>query len=111
MGLHKLLRQDYFTDVTIKAGKREIKAHRLILSAASPYFEAMFMSGLREKDQEVVEIHSVKETHLHLLVEFIYSGEFNLILIIVITEFFYSSAAFCDVISPTRENDQNLILC
>ncbi|KAJ8039956.1 Actin-binding protein IPP [Holothuria leucospilota] len=75
MGLHKLLRQDYFTDVTIKAGKREIKAHRLILSAASPYFEAMFMSGLREKDQEVVEIHSVKETHLHLLVEFIYSGK------------------------------------
>ncbi|KAJ8039942.1 Actin-binding protein IPP [Holothuria leucospilota] len=74
-GLHKLLRQDYFTDVTIKAGKREIKAHRLILSAASPYFEAMFMSGLREKDQEVVEIHSVKETHLHLLVEFIYSGK------------------------------------
>lgn len=81
-GLHKLLRQDNFTDVTLKVGKREIRAHRLILSAASPYFEAMFMSGLREKDQEEVEIHSVDEKHLQLLVEFIYSGELNLLLII-----------------------------
>ncbi|XP_071836675.1 actin-binding protein IPP-like isoform X3 [Apostichopus japonicus] len=73
--LRCLLERSCFTDITLAVGKNRIQAHRLVLCAASPYFEAMFMSGLSETDQNVVEIHGVAERHLQLLLDFIYSGE------------------------------------
>lgn len=73
--LRHLLERNCFTDITLAVGKNQIQAHRIVLCAASPYFEAMFMSGLSESDQNVVEIHGVAELHLQLLMDFIYSGK------------------------------------
>ena len=35
-------------DITIRIGKRLFPAHKLLLVSCSPYFEAMFLSGLTE---------------------------------------------------------------
>ena len=38
--------RDQLTDVTVKVGDKEIRAHKLILAATIPYFQKMFCSGM-----------------------------------------------------------------
>lgn len=51
--------KNQFSDVGLVAGDSVIRAHRLVLAAASAYFHAMFTGGLVEQHQEFVEIHSI----------------------------------------------------
>ncbi|XP_066998261.1 actin-binding protein IPP [Anabrus simplex] len=66
-----------FCDVEIVAGDKILKAHRAVLSASSPYFQAMFTTGLAEEQLETVEIHSVDPHILQKLIDFIYTGVIN----------------------------------
>lgn len=71
-----LLRQNSkFCDVEIVAGSAVIKAHRSILSASSPYFQAMFASGLAEMEKDRIEIHYIEADILKMIIDFIYTGE------------------------------------
>ncbi|KAK2142576.1 hypothetical protein LSH36_938g00001 [Paralvinella palmiformis] len=73
------LRQNgVFTDVTLKADDKEITCHRVVLSAASPYFMAMFTSGLEESCADVVEIGGVDGTTLATIVDYIYSSDVDI---------------------------------
>ncbi|XP_033322034.1 actin-binding protein IPP [Megalopta genalis] len=66
--------KNQFSDVGLVAGSSIIRAHRSVLAAGSPYFNAMFTGGLVEEQQELVEIHSVSANILSILVDFIYTG-------------------------------------
>jgi hypothetical protein len=55
-------------------GGRRFGAHRLMLSAASDYFAAMFTSNLREATQEEIEMHDVDPDALWDLILFCYTG-------------------------------------
>ena len=44
--------RDQLTDVTVKVGDKEIRAHKLILAATIPYFQSMFCSGMVEVKKE-----------------------------------------------------------
>lgn len=61
-------------DVVLIAGPRRIPAHRLVLSAASDYFTAMFTSNVREATQDEVTLKDVDPEALSALVSFIYTG-------------------------------------
>lgn len=67
-----------FSDVGLVVGETVIRAHKSVLAASSAYFNAMFTGGLLEKQQDLVEMHSVSEKILSHLIEFIYSGNVNL---------------------------------
>ena len=43
-------------DVTIVVGSRRINAHKVVLSACSPYFKAMFTGEMTESRQQEVNI-------------------------------------------------------
>lgn len=62
-------------DVYICVGSREIPCHRNVLSAASPYFRAMFTSDMSESKQMKVTLHEVDAVAVSLLVNFAYTGK------------------------------------
>lgn len=55
-------------------GSHRIAAHRLVLSASSEYFAAMFNSGLRESSLSEVELQDVDPECLEQLVKYCYTG-------------------------------------
>ena len=63
-------------DVVLIAGTRRIPAHRLVLSAASDYFAAMFMNNVRESTMDEVEIKDVDPDALDSLIHYTYTGKF-----------------------------------
>lgn len=75
--------EDYYArgqlcDVTLVAGNRRIKAHRLVLSAASDYFAAMFTSPVLEATQEEVALRDMDSDALLTLVNYCYTGSLEL---------------------------------
>lgn len=61
-------------DVVLVVGERKIFAHRVILSACSPYFHAMFTGELAESRQTEVKIRDIDESAMELLIDFCYTA-------------------------------------
>lgn len=61
-------------DVLLLVGSRKICAHRVVLSACSPYFHAMFVGELIESRQREVVIRDIDEQAMELLVDFAYTS-------------------------------------
>ena len=73
-----LRRSKKLCDVTLIAQEERILAHKIVLAAASPYFKAMFTSGMREEDMSVIPLHGISPCTLSRLVEFAYTAEVNI---------------------------------
>jgi len=74
-----LLRQnESLCDVTLKIDTVSIKAHKVVLAAATPYFSAMFTNQMLESSLQEVTLQEVDSQCVNELVNFIY-GE-NLII-------------------------------
>merc|ERR1711915_906781 len=71
--LLNLLIEGKDSDVTFTIGDEKIKAHRLILSARSEYFDAMFHSRMKEDADKDVEIHDCKPEIFMRVIEFLYT--------------------------------------
>uniref|UniRef100_A0A0K8T2U7 Protein bric-a-brac 2 n=2 Tax=Lygus hesperus TaxID=30085 RepID=A0A0K8T2U7_LYGHE len=72
--LPRLLDWDDLTDVTLYAGGLSVKAHRIVLSACSQYFKAIFKE-LGPTQHPVIVVPGADFTDLSALVTFMYSGE------------------------------------
>ena len=66
---------DHPFDVTlvVEDGK-ELKGHRGVLSEASPFFEKMLNTDMRESSEGVVRLEMLSELSLRDILEFIYTG-------------------------------------
>ena len=66
-----------FTDVQLKIGTTVFSAHRMVLAAYSSYFHAMFTSGMKESNQEVIELkdESISPDSLKIVLDSIYTGD------------------------------------
>lgn len=71
----QLLEREAFCDVTLACEGRTIKAHKIVLSACSTYFETI-LSEYEEKDPILI-MKDVKYVDIKCLVEFMYKGEIN----------------------------------
>ncbi|ELT96843.1 hypothetical protein CAPTEDRAFT_63634, partial [Capitella teleta] len=67
------------TDVTlILSDQSTIDCHKLVLAMASPFFEAMFRSDLKENIQREVPLDFHDAGMIRKLVEYFYSGEIDI---------------------------------
>jgi len=63
-------------DVIIQCDdKKKIYAHKLILSAISPYFAAMFQSNMVERNQQTIRIKGVESQSMESLINFAYTSK------------------------------------
>ncbi len=61
-------------DVVLKIGEKEICAHRLVLSACSSYFCAMFTNSMLESSMETITLTDLDESTVESLVDFAYTA-------------------------------------
>ena len=71
--------QGEFIDVRLKVGEDEFAAHRIVLAANSDYFHAMFAHGMKESNQEVIELkdENISVAAMKIVMDSMYSGEIN----------------------------------
>ena len=69
-----------FIDVRLKVGESEFAAHRIVLAANSDYFHAMFAHGMKESNQEVIELkdENISVAAMKIIIDSIYSGKIHL---------------------------------
>ena len=72
-GAEQLYQGEEFTDVVISAGNQTFKAHKLVLSICSPYFQNLFRKLGPEK--HVIFLKDISAKHLELLLQYMYVGE------------------------------------
>lgn len=72
-----LLDGDDLTDVTLCAGGKSLKAHRVVLSACSQYFKDLFKE-MQPLQHPVIVVPGAEFNDLCALVTFMYSGEVNI---------------------------------
>ena len=72
-GAEEIQASEEFTDVTLSAGDRIFRAHKLVLSICSPYFQALFRKLGSERP--VIFLKVINPKHLELLLQYMYVGE------------------------------------
>ena len=74
---YKFLAEDKFVDVTlISEDGLEVKAHRMILSSATEFFDNIFQKCENKKRENlVIFLNGIKFLQLKSIIEFIYLGE------------------------------------
>lgn len=71
----QLLQNESFVDVTLACDGNSIKAHKMVLSACSPYFQSLFFDNPCQ--HPIIIMRDVKWPELKAAVEFMYKGEIN----------------------------------
>ena len=73
--LNMLRRQDHLCDVTlVTKDDKEFKAHRNVLSAASPFFFKLLQSDMKENREGIVRFEEISSAVMEEVLEFIYRG-------------------------------------
>ena len=73
--LSKLRKADQLCDISIVIGNIKFRAHKVILISSSPYFEAMFLSGLSESNKDTVVLQDIDPDAFQAILDMIYNGK------------------------------------
>ena len=77
--LRKMRESGSLCDVTLRVGGGLcLHAHRIVLCAASPFFSAMFTSGMKESESGEVDLGEIPSNAVQDLVDFAYSSSLSL---------------------------------
>ncbi|XP_078353958.1 kelch-like protein 12 [Oculina patagonica] len=71
--INQLRKEKKLCDITLKVGEKEFCAHRVILSACSDYFCAMFTGDMEESKKSVVELHGLDSDTMEFILDFVYT--------------------------------------
>ncbi|XP_055939034.1 longitudinals lacking protein, isoforms H/M/V-like [Argiope bruennichi] len=70
-----LLSTESMVDVTLACDGLSLKAHKMVLSACSPFFQSLFLENPCK--HPIVILKDMKYTELKAIIEFMYHGEVN----------------------------------
>lgn len=76
--LLKMRESNKLCDVTVKAGSFTLSAHRVVLAACSPYFNAMFSSDNLESKKGMVHLRGFGPEAVRSLIEFCYTAHLTI---------------------------------
>jgi kelch-like protein 20 len=65
-------------DVLLTVGNSKISAHKIILSASSPYFRAMFLGEMAESKMTEIAIKDIDEQAMEMLIDFCYTSKITI---------------------------------
>lgn len=71
----QLFQNEALVDVTLACDGLSLKAHKVVLSACSPYFQSLFLDNPCQ--HPIVFLKDVRYSDLKALVDFMYKGEVN----------------------------------
>ena len=68
-------KQDYLCDITLVSKDNiELKAHRNVLSAATPFFYKLLQSDMKENREGIIRLEEISGSVMEDVLEFIYTG-------------------------------------
>ena len=68
-------RQEHFCNITlVTKDNKEFKAHKNVLSAASPFFCELLHGGMKENREGIVRFEEISGAVMEDVLEFIYTG-------------------------------------
>ncbi len=73
--LSKLRKNDQLCDISITIGNITYRAHKIILISGSPYFEAMFLSGMTESRKDAVSLQNIDPSAFEAILDMMYNGK------------------------------------
>lgn len=73
---HQLLRNEDFVDVTLACDDLSLKAHKVVLSACSSYFQKLLLENPC-KHPTIIMPHDVSFSDLKFIIDFVYKGEID----------------------------------
>ena len=76
--MEEIRRQGKLCDITLIANDYKFTAHRIVLAASIPYFNAMFLHEMIEKNQNEVTINSVDHLCLEQFINYSYNGKITI---------------------------------
>ncbi|CAN0445863.1 unnamed protein product, partial [Scytosiphon promiscuus] len=53
-------------DVTLRVGEKDFKAHKMVLACSKSFLGTMMRSGMREADQDVIELKDISADQVKL---------------------------------------------
>merc|ERR1739838_333277 len=70
-----LRNEDEFSDVTlVSSDKRQVSAHKVVLSSSSDYFKTILQSNNKNKDT-ILCLENISHEELNYMLDYIYKGE------------------------------------
>jgi hypothetical protein len=75
---NRMRKRGEFTDITLIFGGAKIPCHRMVVAWNCNYFKAMFLSGLKEKSAQDIEIQGIDAEIGEALVEYFYTGDLQI---------------------------------
>ena len=98
-GLDQLRNEVLLCDVHLVAEGAKFPAHRVVLAAASPYFQAMFTGGFKENQMNEITLNDTTSEGLKCVLDAIYTGELT-----------FSVENVCDIVSLANQLQLNEIV-
>ena len=73
-------RNDHFCDVTVLVKDKYFKAHKVLLTASSPFFRKLLSSGMKESNEDVIkiELDEATEDVMEDVLSYIYTGDVSI---------------------------------
>lgn len=73
--LSKLRKNNDLCDISIIVADKVFRAHKIVLISSSPYFKAMFLSGLVESLKDTVTLQNIEPEAFEAILDMIYDGK------------------------------------